>query len=269
MPRLGLGLDLSALLARFDHPDFNPTSLFTGGKQGIYLAPWDLTTLLDTDRVNQVTAPNQAVGKVLDLSGNTNHAEQTTVARQPVYKVDANSRPYLEFDGIDDFMSFSNLSLFRNVPGATAIAVVKFRTLVGSGKYIFQATTSSGLSRISLNPSTKLSVGGRRLDADSFVQITETNNYAADTFYVYTGFFDYANRILRLRVNGSLSNELLTFQTSGSTNDTNSNFIGIAANIGAASPASIDLYGLIVVPRALTDTELANAEAFLMSKIGL
>ena len=52
-----------------------------------------------------VTAVEQPVGKMLDKSGNGNHATQSITAYRPVLKQDANGSYYLNSDNVDDYLN--------------------------------------------------------------------------------------------------------------------------------------------------------------------
>jgi len=59
--------------------------LFGSGQQGAWYDPSDLTTLFqDSAGTTPVTAVEQPVGKMLDLSGNGNHASQATTTKRGV-----------------------------------------------------------------------------------------------------------------------------------------------------------------------------------------
>jgi len=56
---------------------------------------------------NQVTADNQAVASIADLSGRGNHLSQANASNRPVWRSASNGingRPCLQFDGVDDFL---------------------------------------------------------------------------------------------------------------------------------------------------------------------
>lgn len=86
--------------------EVSPVTFFTSGERGMV---WDLTdssTLFqDVAGTTPVTTAGQTVGRILDKSGNGNHwtaaADNTT---RPTYQVDADSKPYLSFDGSNDAM---------------------------------------------------------------------------------------------------------------------------------------------------------------------
>lgn len=88
---LGLGLLASTSLATRNSSVFTPASLFTGGVQGVWYDPSDFSTLFqDSAGTTPVTAVEQPVGRMLDLSGNNNHATQSTSAARPVLSARVN-----------------------------------------------------------------------------------------------------------------------------------------------------------------------------------
>ena len=104
--RIGRALNVQRINRhkRYLRRRFDPASLFANGEQGAFYALSDLSTLFQDDAgTTPVTAPGQAVGRVLDLSGNGNHATQATAEARPVYQTDGTLH-WLEFDGVDDFL---------------------------------------------------------------------------------------------------------------------------------------------------------------------
>lgn len=90
--------------------NFDPMTLFAGGKQGVWYDPSDKSTLYqDAAGTVPVTKDGDPVALMRDKSGNGNHAVQTTSAARPVYKTDGILH-WLRFDGIDD--SFENIGTF-------------------------------------------------------------------------------------------------------------------------------------------------------------
>ncbi|HBM28028.1 MAG TPA: hypothetical protein DDZ92_03900 [Halomonas sp.] len=101
---MSLGLGLGLPFGRAKMIRFDPLTLFANGEQGAWHDPSDLSTLFqDSAGSTPVTAAGQPVGLMLDKSGRNNHARQTTAAARPLYQIDA-GKPYLAFDGVDDFM---------------------------------------------------------------------------------------------------------------------------------------------------------------------
>ena len=84
--------------------EFSPASLFAGGIAGAWYDPSDLTTLFqDSAGTTPVTASGQPVGKMLDKSGNGNHATQATSSKRPTY-MSGSGLHWLAFDGADDVL---------------------------------------------------------------------------------------------------------------------------------------------------------------------
>jgi hypothetical protein len=120
---LARGPNLRSRLIAISRPRFSPAALFAAGEQGAWYDPSDLTTLFqDTDGNVPVTAAGQTVALVLDKSGRGNHATQSVSTRQPIYRVDDNGRPYLEFDGVDDSLATASMNF-----GGTTISLVAVR----------------------------------------------------------------------------------------------------------------------------------------------
>ena len=93
-------------------------SLFSSSEKGFAYDFSDISTMFqDTSGTTPLTAVDQLVARVNDLSGNGNHLIQSTSGSRPILKQDAKGY-YLQFDGTNDFMqtsgtvNLSGLSLF-------------------------------------------------------------------------------------------------------------------------------------------------------------
>ncbi len=92
-------------------PGWSPIDLFLNGEQGAWYDPSDLTTMFqDSAGTVPVTADGQPVGKILDKSGNGNHATQSTAAQRPLYKTSGGLH-WLQFDGVEDSLSTTAFDL--------------------------------------------------------------------------------------------------------------------------------------------------------------
>ena len=84
----------------------SPAVLFATGERGAWYDPSDLSTLFqDAAGTTPVTAIGQSVGKVLDKSGNTNHATQATAGNRPILRQDSLGFNYLDFNGSSSFLA--------------------------------------------------------------------------------------------------------------------------------------------------------------------
>ena len=83
------------------------TDLFAGSQKGFAYDFSDLSTMWqDTAGTTAVTAVDQLVARVDDLSGNGNHLIQSTSDSRPILKQDSKGY-YLLFDGTNDFFQTS------------------------------------------------------------------------------------------------------------------------------------------------------------------
>lgn len=84
--------------------NFDPMTLFAGGKQGVWYDPSDKSTLFqDVAGTVAVTKSGDPVGLMKDKSGNGNHAVQTVSASRPTYQTDGILH-WLQGDGVDDYL---------------------------------------------------------------------------------------------------------------------------------------------------------------------
>lgn len=77
---------------------------------GLLFDPSDMSTMFqDAAGTVPVTAVEQPVGKIIDKSGNGNHATQSVTAYRPVLKQDANGSYYLNSDNVDDYLNLPSM----------------------------------------------------------------------------------------------------------------------------------------------------------------
>ena len=95
---------------------FSPADLFTGSETGVVYDVSDLSSMnTEPDQSGSVPAVGDVVRFIADKSGNGNHAQSPSLSASPVLRQDANSRYYLEFDGINDaLVSQSNINVSGN-----------------------------------------------------------------------------------------------------------------------------------------------------------
>ena len=104
---------------------FDPLVLFAGGKQGVWYDPSDKTTLFQyAAGTVLVTTNGNPVGKILDKSGNNNHATQTVSAARPLYNTEPSR---LLLDKVDDAIV---INFPKRIVGSMTIA-----TTTGTATY--------------------------------------------------------------------------------------------------------------------------------------
>lgn len=182
--------------------------------------PGEITTQLWFDAADSstITLVSGAVSQWNDKSGNNRHASQGTASNRPVY-----SGGLVVFDGSNDSVgNGSPGSLLRNVGGATISGVFKFTSSPTSTQQIIAICSSdTSILKSALEGgfvSEKISIGGRRLNTDSFIRINDPNNIDTN-LHIAIGVFDYSNALFSLYVDGFTSVSPTDFHVSGNTPD--------------------------------------------------
>jgi hypothetical protein len=251
---------------------FNPLSLFAAGEKGVWFDPTDISTLFqDAAGTTPVTAYGQKVGRILDKSGNGNHATQSNAALQPTYQIDNEGNPNLTFSGSYtqlatrpiDFTTTAQMmvGVGLNVVGsASAAAAIELGSDVNSvnGSFLFGAPSST---------------------ADHSLYLRGTSTIAAridnvvDGDDIMLGLFDISQATKELE----LIPRLNRVQLSGSqitwtgTDAGTGNFGNLPLFIGARSGGSLPFQGKIyqvIVRGALTNaSDVSQTENLIDAKL--
>ena len=242
---------------------FSPLFLFSGGAPGAWYDPSNFSTLFqDSAGTTPVTAVEQPVGRILDISGNGNHAFQTISADRPVLKIDGNGKYYLFFDGISDSLSTNSIS-FTSTNKMSVFSGV--RKLTDAVQMLFELSAVVDVNNGSwnlFNLSTKFTTDSRGT-ASSRTVIAATP--VAPSTTVVSLLKDIAGDVNSGRINAG------TFSTDSADQGTG-NYGNYPLYIGGRAGASLlfngNLYSLIVVGKAVTAAELASTETWVNGKTG-
>jgi hypothetical protein len=209
-----------------------------------------------------------------DISGLGNHVAQATADNRPAYRTaQVNGLPAVSFDGTNDYLSFSTLSLVKNIGVFTLYAVTATGAISADKRLFVASTTAAANSKVLIGRgrgSATNTVGalGRRNDNDSNAEVNSAiNAFANDAWTIQTTTFDWANSDLFVYVNGALVASSTSFQTDGVT----SNFDSAAIVIGTNGNASGNFYPGKVAELigAVDSSARLKTERYLSAKYGI
>lgn len=250
----------------------SPAALFTGSQQGVWYDFSDLSTMFqDAAGTVPVTAPGQPVGRVLDKSGNGNHATQSTAALRPIYQINANGNRGLKFDGVDDFLvtpsiDFSASDKMLVVAGVRKLSEAAVGVVGELGNAGIGANTGLFSIAAPLNTSTQR-YGVYSKGTNGEWAATTSAQFTAPNTAILTGQSDIGGDRVRLRVNGSQVAQNTGDQGTGSYGNYPL-FIGMRG--GASLPFNGFIYQLVVRGGALPgEAELLELEEWIGIRSGI
>jgi hypothetical protein len=251
---------------------FNPLSLFAAGEKGVWFDPTDISTLFqDAAGTIPVTAYGQKVGRILDKSGNNNHATQATTALQPTYQIDNEGNPNLTFSG-----SYTQLTTSAIDFTATA------QMMVGVGLHVVGSASAAAAIELGADVNSvngSFLFGAPSSTADHSLYLRGTSTIAAridnivDGDDIIVGLFDISQATKELE----LIPRLNRVQLSGSqitwtgTNAGTGNFGNLPLYMGARSGGTLPFQGKIyqvIVRGALTNaSDVTQTENLIDAKL--
>jgi len=249
---------------------FSPASLFAGGTEGAWYDPSDLSTLFqDSAGTTPVTASGQPVGKMLDKSGNGNHATQATSAKRPTY-TEGSGLSWLAFDGVDDAMAVADVSGMRQSIMTFFIGVGQLSLSTRDDQLPLWTRDDWFASGNSQEFSTNNYVFGNSASAFQVFGRTPAaplsqGSMTANTKVIVSARSDGNN--INSRINGvAQTTAALTL----GTNDTSGFTLGASSGDGVyVHFTQMNMYGLIVRGSTSSAAEIASTEAYLAAKTGV
>lgn len=226
----------------------------------------DLSTLYqDAAGTIPVTAIGQPVGKVLDISGNGNHATQPITAARPTL-VQIDGLYALSFDGIDDHLNIPYLGLYAG--GACSIVAA-----IDSQN---QTTNAALISERNLTVATQQYIPSRRVANDGIdaLLINDVGATVKDTNGTTSGL--RTKTVRSIIDNGQNINIYKEGVLSGYDDYTRSgsltlNNTTLGASISTTNSMfmKMNLFGLIVTKSALNDVQRLQCEKYLGRKVNV
>lgn len=214
-------------------------------------------------------AHGDPVAAVSDLSGNGNNLAQLTAAKQPKI-ADFGARRGLSFDGLDDALTCASVDL----AGATAVTLLVGIRYYGDalgiplehGLYM----NGGGFGVYANNGAQVLGTGmGTSQYSYSFMNLAEsTKGQPAVLAVTLNPGASGAVAQQNLRLNGADVAEVNIAAAGGLSSAVFGNFpLYIGARTGSVYFSKCDLFGVVCIDRELTAQEMADAEAWLLSRV--
>jgi hypothetical protein len=236
---------------------FSPSTLFASGEEGAWYEPSPTTCFTDTAGTIPATV-GDAVARINDLSGNGNHAIQVTAAARPLLQQTAGGLYYLAFDGSDDTL-VANLAMST----ASMTAITALSTVHAPGNRYWSLRTDP------------INTGG----LVNFLADAIANGYACgyrlpenEPTSLFT-FSDNTNVVTTYLKSGTSSQSFSLNQGTPATNTaTVTTFTSELFELSSQSSGAFgenNLFGLILVDRALTAQEISDTESYLAAKSGV
>jgi hypothetical protein len=251
----------------------------------LWLDASDALSLFDATTGGSLVAADGGVARWEDKSGNARHMTQATSGSRPTRKTAIqNSLAVLRFDGSNDFMSVASSEAtfaFLHSTNSTIFLVLDANR---SGYAPFLSTFDTGSANVGISLETTNGSGtadkvthrlGRGATGTNTAGQTTGNAFLGSSFNVISVVTQPANATAAnrssIRRNGgtastanastdSLSSASSQYNLSLATD----NYLG--AGSGDATYSAMDIAELIIYNAALSDTDRAAVESYLMSK---
>ncbi len=244
--------------------------LFANGEQGVWYDPSDLSTLFqDAAGTIPVTGVEQPVGLMLDKSGRGNHISQSTTTARPILRAESvggTQQYYLDFDGVDDFMSTAstaNLSMTSEMAAMVAVYAPPEQTTRATVLELGPSYANPGCVGMEAPMFSATSVGvGYRGNG---VEVARSLSAVKDPIgtVVFGATMDLNAPLTQLRVN-STNKQQGTLSVGPGPFANATLFLG--ARNGNGQRFKGRLYGAVICGKRVLSPELNSLEQFLRNK---
>jgi len=245
-----------------DFPGKNWATYFTYTVQ--QLPEYGLVLWLDANAITGLS-DGAKVNQWNDLSGESNHATQTTEANKPTYKVTIlNNKPVVRFDGLNDHLIIDTL-LAGGTSSRTIFIVAKSDVTANKAIFILNGDrTGTATARFyDITPEIWVRVGsGNQQFNESFPAgykiLTISNDVNAKVNEIY-GWLDGSPLTVKGNTSGATALNILGTRSS----------IGTILNDITTYAWKGDIAEILVYERILTDSEREMVESYFSTKYGL
>ena len=243
--------------------NFDPLTLFAGGKQGVWYDPSDKSALFqDVAGTIPVTQDGDPVALMKDKSGNGNHATMGVSTARPTYRTDGILHR-LSFDGVDDHLLFNKNTFLAD----KSQVIMTAYSFLSAGYYpavISGLSADAGLEqihydataqrRVAVFTNTGLSTGNSVATLPLNTAIVRTTKWIRSAGVAT----DTVNRAGVFTTSPAQLNALLTLPTDYQSMGRITQYY-----------ANMDFYGVVAISDDLSPTAIADVEQYLASKSGV
>jgi hypothetical protein len=248
---------------------WSPRRLFGASDKGFWFDPSDMASMFQNSAGTVAASVDAPVGRILDKSGNGNHASQATASAQPMLRRDSAGRLYLDFDGVDDFLELT--PVLYNAGAMDLVAAIRGNSQ--SDKRIYAEGRSTSTAPTYGPMGTNLSVGSRV--AAHLRDDASTTRIAPGTVY-FDGAFTGVERVVTVDDSGSSVRFRLdsgawstAFAYTRSTTTLDRAAIGCLPRTTNAFFFTGRVFGFVGIGRQLAATDLQTLERFQAVRMGL
>ena len=236
----------------FGSPFGNPFGKPFGPEGGAPFSPLDLANLIAWyDPAQGVSTISGDVDQWDDQSVNANHLQQLTTVRRPFYDTGAN--PFINFDGVDDFLEANNWNGGAISQPITIISVQQETTLLGGTTWPWDSNVTDDIGMLSVAGSGnwQLFAGGgpnlqtpRDTNKNVFVFVVNT----AGTSFIY--------------INGGAA------KVSGAVGTDPMNGLHMGSRATTGNNSNVNMYDWACYDRLLSNSEINEVANFFAAKDG-
>ena len=240
-------------------------SLFANGEQGFVYDPNDLSKMFQNNLgAVPVTDVGQSVAYIKNSGRSGNNATQSSSSRRPILRKNAvTGANYLEFDGVDDFLSIDNIDL-TTTNKVTVIASIRKLSDARTG-VVYEFGNVPFTSPFNLLAPDGAAPNISFTSAGATKAKVSSDSLVAPISCIVSATADLAVNKATLRVNG---NEVAT-TTVGQGANNYGNEVSTIGGFRSAYKFRGHIYGLIVLGRLATDNEIASIEKELAKRAGV
>lgn len=245
---------------------FNPSTFFADGTQGAWYDMSDRSTMFKVDGTTPAVQ-GQAVGKILDKSGNGNHLVQTTESKCPVLRVDDLGNTCLDFVSDDGMRTPENINFGDDSTTTMSVITACRKESTGLNQTVAELSNSVGGNQGGFRIFCTSGELWRAIQKGTVANSLTSSAVGNPNRCIITSVSNMSTPRHLYRRNGSVVSD------SGSTLGTgtyNNHLLSIGGRAGGLS-ANLDgkIYALVIVGKEITAQQIDAVEKYMSDKSGV